>query len=326
MPAALRGPLSAAWAQACHAQHGHLDWIAAQCSPLTCEEERLYDWAALYGVDRLLATPASGAALATGTPGAQLLAGTVLRGANGLDYTVSAAVIFAASSATVSLSCTAAGSDGNLPAGAVLSLVDPVMGCDNVLTVDAAGLTGGAADELLEDWRLRVADEWTTVTTLGARSGKPDDYRAWAKGAHPSVTTALVQLHALGFGTVTVRPICNSLAGRLPTPAVLDAVAAKLAGVSPAGADWSVTAPIPHLVAVGLHLLAGVDTAANRTAIDTAVASLLASKTSENALLDMAEIDAAVATVTTHYSRTAPLADITAAEGEVLVLSAVNWS
>jgi len=42
MPAALRAPLSAAWSRACNGMHGHLDWVDAQCSPLTCELERLY--------------------------------------------------------------------------------------------------------------------------------------------------------------------------------------------------------------------------------------------------------------------------------------------
>lgn len=50
-------------------------------------------------------------------------------------------------------------------------------------------------------WRLRVAEEWQIVTSRGARSGKPEDYTAWAKRAHPSVTGALVQPHVLGMGS-----------------------------------------------------------------------------------------------------------------------------
>jgi len=82
-----------------------------------------------------------------------------------------------------------------------LTLIDPVPGCAGTLTIDVTGITGGAEDELVDAWRMRVADEWRTVTTRGARSGKPDDYRWWAKSAHPSVSGALVQMHALGLGT-----------------------------------------------------------------------------------------------------------------------------
>jgi len=326
MPAVLRGPLSAAWARACHSQHGYLEWIDAQCSPLTCELERLYDWAALYGVDRLLATAAIGSALATGTLGTQLLAGTLLRGQNGLDYTVLAAVVLGAGSTPVTVRCTATGSAGNQAAGLTLALVDPVPGCAGTLTISAPGLTGGAEEESLEDWRARVADEWRTVVTRGARSGKPDDYRYWARTAHPSITTALIQMHTLGIGTVVVRPICDGLASRLPTQAVLDAVAAYLLATAPANADWRVVAPLVRPVAVSLHLLPGYDTAGNRAAITGAIATAVLAETSETALLAMAEIDAAIATVTSQYTRIAPTADVAVAPGEVLVLSPIVWS
>lgn len=326
MPAVLREPLAAAWARACHSQHGYLEWIDAQCSPLTCELERLYDWAALYGVDRLLATAAIGTALATGTVGTQLLAGTLLRGQNGLDYTVLAAVVLGAGTTPVSVRCASTGSAGNQAAGLALTLVDPVPGCANTLTIDVSGLAGGAEDETLEDWRARVADEWRTVVTRGARSGKPDDYRYWARTAHPSVTAALVQTHTLGLGTVVVRPICDGLTNRLPTQAVLDAVAAYLLYIAPATADWRVVAPLIHAVDVEIHLLPGYDTSGNRAAITSAIDAAILAETSESALLAMAEIDAAIATVTSQYTRIAPVADVAGAAGEVLVPAPIIWS
>lgn len=326
MPAALRGPLAATWAKACHAQHGHLDWIDAQCSPLTCELERLADWAALYGVDRLVATAAFGNVLATGAAGTQVLAGTSLRGPNGLDYMVVAAVVIGAGATPVAVRCATTGSAGNLVAGQALTLIDPVPGCASSLTVDGAGLSGGAEDELVDDWRARVAEEWQTVVTQGARSGKVADYRFWARSAHPSITTALVQPHVLGLGTVVVRPVCNGLTDRLPTAAVLAAVAAYLPLFAPATADWRVVAPVKHFVSVSLHLAPVVDSAPTRAAITSAVAAVVLAEASETSVLAMAEIDAAVATVTTQYTRLAPLADVAVAAGEVLVFAGVVWS
>lgn len=326
LPAVLRGPLSAAWARACHSQHGYLEWIDAQCTPLTCELERLYDWAALYGVDRLLATAATGIALATGTAGTQVLAGTLLRGQNALDYMVLAAVVLGAGATAVSIRCTTTGSAGNQAAGLTITLIDPVPGCASTLTIADPGLTGGAEEESLEGWRARVADEWRTVVTRGARSGKPDDYRYWARTAHPSVTTALVQPHALGVGTVLVRPICNSLGDRLPTQAVLDAVAEYLYSIAPATADWRVAAPQVQAVTVSLHLLPGFDTAGNRAAITSAVNAAVLAEVGETSILAVAELDAAIATVTSQYNRIAPVADIQAGMGAVLVLNPIVWS
>jgi uncharacterized phage protein gp47/JayE len=326
VPAVLRGRLASAWSKACHGEHGYLEWILKQCSPLTCELERLYDWAALYGVDRLAATAATGIALATGTAGTPLLAGTELRGQNGLDYTVLAAVNLGAGATAVTVRCTTAGAEGNQAAGLTLTLVDPVPGVDSTLSIDVGGLSGGEAEEDLEVWRARVAEEWQVVTTRGARSGKPDDYRFWARSAHPSVTGALVQPHALGTGTVLVRPICNSLADRAPSAAVLAAVAEYFYSVVPATADWRLTAPIRRGVTVSIDLLPAADTAGNRTAITAALQAAILAESSEDALLAMAEIDAAIATVTNQYTRLAPLADIAVNAGEVMVLDPVVFA
>lgn len=325
MPAVLREPLAASWARACHSQHGHLEWIDKQCSPLTCELERLYDWAALYFVERLTDTASSGNVMATGNVGAMVLADTLLRSDNGLDYIVTSAVTLVAGDNNIPVRCTTAGINTNLIAGQVLTLVDPIAGVDNSLTVAAGGISGGADAELVDDWRVRVADEWQVVVSRGARSGKPDDYRAWAKNAHPSVTTALVQMHTLGLGTVIVRPICNTLTDRLPTPAVIAAVQAKLLSIAPATADWFVVSPLVRNVAVSIDLAAGVDTAENRAAITTAITASVMAESSKTSV-SMAELDAAIATITTQYTRLAPLADIAVAAGEVLVLSGVVYA
>ena len=342
LPAVLREPLATAWGQACHGVHGYLDWIDRQCSPLTCELERLGDWAALYRVPRLIASAASGAALAGGTPGTIILASAILRGQNGQDYTVPAAVTLgapphskngdsfalqahSAALTPVPIRCIETGEAGNLAAGQFLTLIDPVAGCESQLTVAAGGLTGGAPDEAVDNWRLRVADEWQVVSSRGARSGKDDDYRYWAKSAHPSVTSALIERHVLGIGTVLVRPICNALPDRLPTQAVLDAVAACLLDIAPATADWRVAPPVPQAVIVRLHLAPSVDAEAARAAIRAALLTAVLARSRENASLEMAAIDAAVLTVTTQFTRLAPLDNLIAGNGEVFVFNRVEF-
>lgn len=326
LPATLRTVFATMLARGAHGLHGHLEWIDAQCSPLTCELERLHDWAGLYGVDRLLATSATGSVQATGVEGAAVLAGSLLRGANGLDYTVLAAGYIDAGSAVLQVRCLAAGSSGNQPAAATLALVDPVAGVDSSLVVGAGGLTGGSEEETLDLWRGRVAAAWRQITTYGAPAGRVEDYITWARAAHPSVTAALVQPHALGIGTVLVRPICDGLLDRLPTEAVLEAVAEKFAGVAPATADWRLAAPITRTVDWSLHLLPGYDTAGNRAAIESALRDLVGTETAVDAVLTRVEADYAVATVTTQYQWVVEPVDVAVEPGEVLVYGEVVWS
>jgi uncharacterized phage protein gp47/JayE len=224
----------------------------------------------------------------------------------------------------VSVRCTTTGADSNLVTGQTLTLTSAVAGIDNTLTATTPGLAGGADQELLDDWRARVVDEWQTVVTVGARGGRSADYVYWAKSAHPSVTGALVQLHVGGIGIVTVRPICNGLTDRLPSQAVIDAVAAWLTDVAPV-CDVRVLAPTLRAVAVQLQLALGADTAATRTAIATALADLVNAEQSGGAVLTLAEIDVAVGSVTTQFTRLAPVADTTCLAGEILKLQ-VAWA
>lgn len=326
MPAVLREPLSAAWARACHGEHGHLDWLYAQCTPMACEEDRLQDWATLYGVTRLAATAASGAVTVTGTAGSTLLKDAVLRSTSGQDYAVAAALTLGGATGSANVVCLEPGAAGNLPAAAELTLVDPLPGIGGTMTVGVNALTGGSAQESVEDWRARVVAEWQTMTVDGARGGRIADYVYWAKSAHPSVTGAIVQVHTLGRGTVVVRPICNGLAKRLPTQAVMDAVLIGLQSAAPVMPEISVTAPILKAVDVTLDLATAVDTAQNRASIEAALTALVLSKQSSGNALLLAELDAAGATVTTQYTRSAPLVDLQCGAGEVFALPVVTWA
>jgi len=326
LPAVLAEPLAAMWARACSSQHAYLDWILAQCSPLTCELERLYDWAMLYSVERLLPVAAQGYAFATGNAGAEILAGKLLRAQNGLDYEVLASVTLTTAQTPVLVRCTSKGSVTNVDAGQILTLIDPALGVNNSLYIGANGLNGGADDEDVDAWRLRVVEEWQTMVKYGGRSGKVRDYKAWAKAAHPSVSGALVQPHALGIGTVVVRPLCNSLVNRLPTQTILDAVAAYLPQIAPATADWRVVAPLLHPVTISLTLSAAVNTADNRQAISSVLADLIYSKINENDTLTLSEIDVAIMSITSDYTRNSPTSPIAAANGEVFTLNPVVFS
>ena len=79
-------------------------------------------------------------------------------------------------------------------------------------------------------------------------------------------------------------------------------------------------------VAVTLDLAAAVDTAGNRAAIEAAVTNAVLAEQSAGATLLLSELDAAVATVTTQYVRSAPVTDLTCAVGEVFAPPVVTWA
>ena len=326
MPGVLREALSHAWARACHGLHGHLEWIDAQNNPLTCELDRLYDWAALYNVPRLSATAAIGDVIVTGTPGSTIYADTLARATNGLDYRVlETRNVQGSGSVTVRVRSETQGSSTNLPAGASLTLIDPLSGIASTLTVDEAGLSGGAAEETLDDYRVRVVDEWQAMTMRGARGGRIEDYKYWCQSAHPAVSGALIFPHALGLGTVAVHPICNNEPDRMPSPAVLETIAAFLRTVAPATADWKLSPPAPRPVEVSLSLDATIDNALTRNRIFDAIRNAIFAETQENAILRLSEIDAAISTVTNQYIRFSPTQDIEVYPGEVFVASEITW-
>ena len=327
LPDILRGPLTKALAAAYHGEHGHLDWVGRQVSPLTCDLEMLYKWSALYSVPRLLATAAEGLVAVAGNPGTELLIDTLARGQNDHDYRVIVGItvgdegtVFAA------VRCEDTGADTNMLPGQTLTLIDPVPGIDDSLTVGMNGLTGGAADEDIDAWRLRVSDEWQTVVKIGARGGRDDDYRYWAKSAHPSITTALVYKHILGVGSVVVMPICNALPNRQPTDAVLETADTYIRSKAPVGGDdLSVVLPNNTAVQVQIELLETADKKLNRDAITDALSKLMLSKTTESASVLVSEIDDAISSVTKLYIRHAPVDKITAGYGCVLTLQDVQW-
>lgn len=332
MPAVLREPITRSWAGSAHGLHGHLDWIGRQTNPLTCDDEILPHWAALYSVDRLLATYAEGPALAKGNPGTTMLLDTVMRGQNGLDYKVTTPATVDTDTAQVYIRCQTAGTAGNMIAGQTLTLIDPVPGFESTLTVVDQGIKGGNEEETIDAWRTRVVDEWQTITTDGARGGRTRDYKFWAQSAHPSVTAALVYPHALGPGTVLVYPICDGLQDRLPTQPIIDAVklylmgtAPEYSGNAPATADVSVARATPVKVNITLTLNTGYDTEVNRAAIVSAVREAIMKENSEGSVFLLAELDAAISTVTTQYVRRAPTDDITAKQGEIITLNTINW-
>ena len=180
--------------------HGHLDWIARQAVPATATDEYLVSWAALVGVTRKPATPATGTATFVGTPGAILPAGTLASLNDGsATYAVVADVtVPMGGTVTALLSATVPGTSGNAPLASALSLIGAVPG---ITSAGAAStpLVGGADEESNDAFRTRMLLRWAAPP----QGGDAADYLTWAL-AVPGVTRAWVNPHGAGAGTVVV--------------------------------------------------------------------------------------------------------------------------
>ena len=315
--------LANAEAGAASALHAHLAWLARQIHPGYCDEDYLLRWASLYGVERLDATAAGGSVMISGNVGAELLANTLLQGgANGVRYATSAAVsIGADGNATVAVVAESEGASGNLALGQELLLVSPVSGISSQSQA-ATAIEGGADQESIEAWRSRVVLKWTDKK----RYGDASDYEYWALSAHPDVTHAWVGDNALGLGTVLVRPFCNELAERIPTQAVLDDVVDYIQLYKPQGVRVYVEPPIASPIDFDIDITtAGDDTAANRSAIETALRSAVKAYTDEGATVQRSAFRAAIDAVTRDNVLYTPADNLYMNVGELATFGSITW-
>src|SRR5690606_6834684 len=132
---------------------------------------------------------------------------------------------------TVSAVCTEAGTIGNVPAGTIVLMVEPVQGVTSVTNPEP--FTGGTNIEEDDAFRERILDVWR----LPATSGNKVHYKLWAREV-PGVGDAKVFPLWNGPGTVKVVIIDgNKRAANLE---LLDAVTTHIEEMRPIGAEVTV--------------------------------------------------------------------------------------
>src|SRR5690606_34926900 len=123
--------LGAVWGGAVHTLYGYLGWLSRQLFGDTAEREALIQKAAMYGITPVPATFASGDVTATGVDGSAIPADTILRLDAATAYRVTTGQVIASGTATLPVVAVLAGSDGNAPAGTVLTFESPIAGVDS---------------------------------------------------------------------------------------------------------------------------------------------------------------------------------------------------
>ena len=211
--------------------------------------------AAVWGIDRVPASIASGTVTFSGAAGLAIPTGTTLTTAAG-RYRVSTGGSFTGSTLTVAAESIDAGAALNADAGDALTLEEAIAGVDATATV--VTMDGGADAETDDALRARLLARHRQPPHGGAQH----DYVAWAKTV-AGVTRVWVYPNEQGTGTVVVRFMMTGF----PTPTDEANVLAAINAVRPVTADVYAISPIAQPIDITITGL-NPDTPEVRTAIE----------------------------------------------------------
>lgn len=263
------------------------------------------------------ANPAAGA-----VPGTIIPANATLGG--GLYRVTVATTLDGSGAEDVPLEAVAAGIAGDLPAATVLALDSPIAGlAAQSLTVDANALTGGSAQETLEQLRAR-AIVWRRRRPKG---GGPGDYIAWTQAIYPNAIVKELPLWAgLGRVGVAVAFVAADGSARVATGTEQTRIGQALVAQAPLDAA-AITVLAATLTPLPLTIKLLPDTTAVRAAIANAFALFLAAEPGIGGTVELSRLDEALSSAAGEYAhrRTTPAAAVVAGATELLVPGTITY-
>lgn len=301
--------------------YGYQRWIAAQILPDTADEETLERQALLR-----LETPRKASMAATGTASFNAAAGAVVdanliaQASDGRQYRIAAAVTTAAGSNVAALEAVNGGTLGNAAAGLQLTLVQPVIGVDDVFTVQAQGLTGGTEQESVESLRARVVRSYQVIP----HGGDADDYVTWALEC-AGVTRAWTVKNYMGPGTVGVFFVRDGDPSIIPDANEIAVVQAYIESKAPVTAEVYALAPALRMVNYTIKLTP--DTTAVRAAVAAELADLHEREAGLGDGLLISHIREAISSAEgeTDNVLIMPSSDVTAKANQLLTPGVFTW-
>lgn len=301
--------------------YGYLDWIAEQILPDKADESTLERIAALrLNQPRKAAQAARGSVSFMAAAGAVLDVDTLLQSSDGRSYTVTAARTTSAGLNSTTIQAVDGGALGNADAGLELTAVQPVQGIGNAFTVLAPGLSGGVARESLESLRSRVIRSYRIIP----HGGSADDYETWALECS-GITRAWCRRNYLGPGTVGLFVMRDDDPQPIPNAEQLAQVQAYIEPLRPVTAEVHVLAPVMLPVIYTLRLTP--DTSAVRAAVEDQLRDLHNREAGLGQTLLLSHIREAISSATGEQDHRllAPLADVPAANNQLLVFGGCQW-
>lgn len=318
--------------------YGYLDWIARQSVPFTSTDEYLEAWAALIAVYRKDSTPATGSARFLGAPGLVVPLGSTLTRQDGTPYTATDdATVDATGAVLVPIVSAVNGTLTDCDDGTPISLDPPIAGI-NSGGVTVGPTTGGSDQESNDGLRTRMLFKYA----MPPQGGSASDYIEWALEV-PGCTRAWIEPEGHGPGSVVVYPmfdLVNAADGGFPqgtdgvatqetrgTTATGDqlAVADHIYPLRPVTALVWVAAPNPLPINITLAALEPntVEIVGQITAALTdmflavgEVAGTIYPSQLYDAISSTPGVD--------HFVMTAPIAAVTATEGQLPVLGTLT--
>lgn len=203
------------------------------------------------GVTRLPATSATGNVKFVGQPGILVKAGTQVATQSSTNApaitfkTTEEGVINAEGEVVVRAECAEPGTAGNVPAGVIVLMLDPVNGVTAVTNPEP--FTGGTDTENDDAFRERILVAWRLPVT----SGNKHHYKFWAKEV-PGVGDAKVIPLWDGPGTVKVVIVDGNK--RAASPELLDAVTAHIEDERPIGATVTVASAAEKQINIAANI------------------------------------------------------------------------
>lgn len=308
-----------------------LDYISKQALAHTAEGRWLDRHAAEFGMARLAPTFAAGEIRLVGDPSITVPAGLILQRADGIRYeTTAGGITSGLGVATLPVRALAAGRSSNAQAGVALVLTSPLSRIDSNAEVAASGIGLGADLEGDESLRARILHR----KRMPPHGGAAHDYVAWAREINGVTRVFVDPVSATNArSSVGVWFLMDDLyANGVPQAADVDAVAAYIDVVRPAGAVVDVSAPTPVAINITIGGLSP-DTASVRDAIILELRDLFRRQVRVSTLSDpftlyRSKIVEAISTAGAedHHNLVAPSDDVSMSVGQLAVLGTVTFT
>jgi|SRR5215472_2322116 len=320
--------------------YGYADWIARMGVPFTATDEYLEAWAALVGITRKDASPASGFAQFTGQPTVIMPAGTPLVRQDGTPYATTAdGTLDATGTVVVPMTAQVSGAATNCAAGTAISISSPVPGV-NSAGITTQPTTGGADQETNDELRTRMLLRYRDPPQGGAAA----DYIEWATEV-PGCTRAWVLPNGWGPGTVVVYPMfddANAASGGFPQGTDGCATAETRGPVAtgdqltvanylwtrqPVTALVYVAAPVPHAIDVSLLTL-DPNTSDMQAEITASISDMLAAVGQVSGTIYPSDIYEAILSTPgiNHFTVASPTAEVVLPTGSLPVMGTLTVS
>jgi uncharacterized phage protein gp47/JayE len=306
-----------------HGLYGFIAWVALQVFPDTATSDNLRRWAAIWGVQPLPATQATGNIEVTGTNGTLIPDGTEFSRSDGVLYTSNGDETISGGIATISVTSEEAGSTTNSSVGTVLSFVSPITNVSTSGTVDSDGITGGTDDESDASLEQRLLDRIQNPP----QGGDAHDYIQWALQV-AGVTRAWVYPMELGIGTVTVRFMMdNSYDDGIPLSGDVTTVSNYIDDLRPVTAAVTVVAPTAVELDFTIHLNIA-DSAAIRASVEANLREMILNDGEPNGTIYISRINEMISLATGEYDHvlTVPAANVVYTSGDIPVMGTITWT